>query len=85
METFGKIVLCIILCLCIALPIYFGATPSGRAVWNNWFHEVQKVDDDTNYKTRKKVEDTCRSMIASYNADKRTYEQYKDKIGRAHV
>ena len=78
METFGKIVLCIILCLCIALPIYFGATPSGRAVWNNWFHEVQKVDDDTNYKTRKKVEDTCRSMIASYNADKRTYEQYKD-------
>ena len=78
METFGKIVLCIILCLCIALPIYFGATPSGRATWNNWFHDVQKADDDTNYKTLKKVEDTCRSMIASYEADKLTYEQYKD-------
>lgn len=62
----------------IGLPIFFGATPAGKAIWNNWFHAVQKVDDDTNYKTRKKVEDTCRSMIASYNADKLTYEQYKD-------
>ena len=60
------------------LAIYFGATPIGRAVWNNWFHEVQKVDDATNYETLKKVEDTCRAMIASYNADKLTYEQYKD-------
>lgn len=61
----------------IGLPIFFGATPSGKAMWNNWFHDVQKADDNTNYKTRKKVEDTCRSMIASYNADKLTYEQYK--------
>ena len=78
MATFGKIMLCVLICLCIALPIYFGVTPSGKAVWNNWFHNVQKVDDATNYKTRKKVEDTCRSMIASYEADKLTYEQYKD-------
>ena len=78
MEKFGVVMLCVLLCLCIALPIYFGATPSGKAMWNNWFHAVQKVDDDTNYKTLKKVEDTCRSMIASYEADKLTYEQYKD-------
>ena len=78
MRTFGKVMFCILLCLCIALPIYFGATPSGKAVWNNWFHAVQKVDDSTNYETRKKVEDTCRAMIASYEADKLTYEQYKD-------
>ena len=62
----------------VGLPIFFGATPTGRAMWNNWFHEVQKVDDATNYETRKKVEDTCRAMIASYNSDKLTYEQYKD-------
>lgn len=62
----------------IGLSIFFNATPTGKAMWNNWFHAVQKADDDTNYKTRKKVEDTCRSMIASYNADKLTYEQYKD-------
>ena len=58
----------------IGLPIFFGATPTGRAVWNNWFHEVQKVDDATNYATRKQVEDTCRSMIATYDKDKAEYE-----------
>ena len=62
----------------IGLPIFFGATPTGKAMWNNWFHAVQKTDDDTNYKTRKQVEDSCRAMIASYNSDKLTYEQYRD-------
>ena len=78
MKTFGYVCLVILLTLAIVLPIFFGATPTGKAIWNNWFHNVQKVDDDTNYKTLKKVEDTCRSMIASYEADKLTYEQYKD-------
>ena len=68
----------IITILIVVLLIFSAVTPIGRAMWNNWFHEVQKVDDATNYKTLKKVEDTCRSMIASYNADKLTYEQYKD-------
>lgn len=62
----------------IGLPIFFGATPTGKVIWNNWFHAVQKADDATNYETLKKVEDTCRAMIASYNADKLTYQQYKD-------
>lgn len=78
MRKFGIVVLVILAVLIVILPIYFGATPSGRATWNNWFHAVQKADDDTNYETIKKVEDTCRSMIASYNSDKLTYEQYKD-------
>ena len=30
----------------------------------------QKIDDATNYETRKTVEDSCRAMIASYEADK---------------
>lgn len=72
-------VLIVLACiLIIGLPIYFTATPSGVSAWNNWFGTVQKVDDDTNYETLKRVEDTCRSMIASYNSDKLTYEQYKD-------
>ena len=68
----------VLLLLVVGLPIFFGATPTGKAMWNNWFHAVQKADDATNYQTRKKVEDTCRAMIASYNSDKLTYEQYKD-------
>jgi hypothetical protein len=60
--------------LLVVAPIFFGATPAGKAMWNNWFHDVQKADDATNYKTRKQVEDTCRSMIATYEKDKAEYE-----------
>ena len=38
----------------------------------------QKIDDATRYETRKTVEDSCRAMVASYEADKLTWEQYKD-------
>ena len=47
-------------------------------MWNERMHDVQTADDATNYETRKQVEDTCRAMIASYEADRMTYEQYKD-------
>jgi hypothetical protein len=70
--------LCVIVFAGIVAGIYFGCTPSGKAAWNNWFHEVQEADDKTNYETKKKVEDTCRAMVANYEADKVTYEQYKD-------
>ena len=78
MSKFWSIFCIIALVLVICLSIFFGATPAGKTVWNNWFHSVQKADDDTNYENIKKVEDTCRAMIASYEADKLTYEQYKD-------
>ena len=67
----------IVALLFIGAIFYFSATPGGRATWNNWWHGVQKADDATNYDTLKKVEDTCRAMIASYESDKLTYEQYK--------
>ena len=73
-EKIAIVVVAIVLC-CI---IFFAVTPAGRTVWNSWFYAVQKVDDATNYNTKKQVEDTCRAMIASYNTDKLTYEQYKD-------
>ena len=75
LAMIGAIILII---LVIGLPIFFGATPTGKAIWNNWFHAVQKTDDATNYNTLKKVEDTCRAMISSYESDKLVYEQYKD-------
>lgn len=63
--------------LCLIF-LYFGITPSGRAQRNNWWHDVQKVDDLTSYETRKQVEDTCRATIVSYESDKLMWEQYKD-------
>lgn len=51
--------------------------------FNTWFTHIvdyvdQKIEDRTSYDARKKVEDTCRSMIASYKTDKSTYDMYKD-------
>lgn len=64
--------------LAFALIFFFVANPLGVMSWNSWFGLVQRADDATNYKTLKQVEDTCRSMIASYEADRLTYEQYKN-------
>lgn len=57
--------------------IFVLITPTGRRLWNNWWHDVQTTDDETNYETKKQVENTCRSMIASYTSDKLVWEQYK--------
>ena len=78
MSKAGTIVISVLCTLAIAAGIFCGLTPTGRGVWNSWFHEVQTVDDRTNYETIKKVEDTCRAMIATYEADRLMYEQYKD-------
>lgn len=77
-KTIAIVLAVILSVLLIGFVIFFAATPTGVSIWNNWFHAVQKADDGTNYATLKKVEDTCRSMISSYNTDKLTYEQYKD-------
>lgn len=74
-----KIVLATALCLILLGGCsFFAFTPTGRLIFNTYTHTMQKVDDSTSYETRKKVEDTCRASITSYNTDKTTYEQYKD-------
>lgn len=78
MSKFGAAFVAVVVIILVVLGIYWGATPEGKGKWNNWFHDVEKVDDATNYETRKQVEDSCRAMVASYEADKLTYEQYKD-------
>ena len=45
---------------------------------------MQKAEDNNSYENRKEVEDTCRAMIASYNSDKLTYEQYKNSDNSEH-
>jgi hypothetical protein len=71
----------IIVCILILGPIIsYSINPFVRANINTKFYNVQVVDDATNYKTLKKVEDTCRSMIASYTSDKMMYETYINSI-----
>ena len=74
MSKFGVTIISIILIVGI---IFFGFTPGGRSIWNTYTHSMQKADENQ-YETKKKVEDTARSMIASYKSDVATYEQYKD-------
>lgn len=76
-EKLIVLTIAIVLIMGIGSGIFFGATHIGKATWNLWFGSIQKVDDATNYETLKKVEDTCRAMIASYEADRLTWEQYK--------
>ena len=77
MKKFITVILVILLCVGVTIV----GTVSGW--FNTWFGNKvdyidRKIDDATNYETIKKVEDTCRAMIASYESDKLTYEQYKD-------
>ena len=73
-----SIMIIVIAVVVIGGGIFFGLTPTGRAIWNSYRHTMQETDDQTMYKTRKQVEDTCRAMIASYEADRLTWQQYKD-------
>lgn len=76
LKIFGIIILVLII---------FGGFVIGGVLggwFKTWFtNKVEwvdrKIEDRTSYDTMKKVEDTCRSMIASYKTDKATYDMYK--------
>ena len=69
LTVFLVVLALVVSCFCL--------TPAGVALRNGYGYAVQKVDDATSYQTRKKVEDACRAMIANYEADRISYEQYK--------
>ena len=71
-----KAIASVILLVMIGILLY-ACSPLGRGIININEYAVQKVDDMTNYRTLKSVEDTARAMIASYNSDKLMYEQYR--------
>ncbi len=77
MNKVRTIIVAIISVILIGAIIFFGFTPGGRSVWNSYTHSLEKADENQ-YETKKQVEDTARSMIASYKSDVATYEQYKD-------
>ena len=77
MSKGGKVLLGLAAVLAAVLIVFY-MTPAGRGAVNAYFHDVQKVEDLTNYGIRKEVEDSCRAMLSSYESDRLTYEQYKD-------
>ena len=76
MSKTEKVLTAILIAL-VLMAAFFCITPVGVALRNSYGFAVQKVDDATRYETRKKVEDACRAMIANYEADRISYEQYK--------
>lgn len=70
--------LMVVLIMIAVVSVFCALAPSIVASINQWAYDVQKADDATNYDALKQVEDTCRAMIASYEADKLTYEQYRN-------
>ena len=77
MSNLEKSMMAFLVVLCL-LSGFFWLTPMGVGIRNGYGFAMQKVDDVTSYDTRKKVEDTCRAMIANYEADSLTYAQYKE-------
>lgn len=54
---------------------------------NLWKYDNQIAFNETDYQTRKQVEDQCRAMIASYKSDRDVYMKYKDSTdtGKANM
>jgi len=72
-----KNIIIVILVMALAVVLIVFAAPIRGAI-NSWVFGIKKVDEVTDYGTLKNVEDTARSMQASYKADKQRYLQYKD-------
>lgn len=75
MEEFLCKLIVVVTIVVILLGCFY-VTPWGRAVINSVDYANHKIDETTSYALKKEVEDTCRAMIASYEADRLTYEQY---------
>lgn len=80
MRAFEVIGVTICTVVLIVGLVFFGTTTDlfGRWFGNKVEYAEKKIDAATDYDAIKKVEDTCRAMISSYESDKLTYEQYKD-------
>lgn len=77
MNSFGKGILAALGGALVIVLLLITFSPTFRGMFNTYETKMQQVDDRTQYESRKRVEDEARSMIASYQADKIKYEQYK--------
>lgn len=72
-----KVIAIILATVFVVSIIFFAATPTGRTVWNNYTHSLNKADE-VSYETRKQVEDTARAYMANYKTDVDIYLTYCD-------
>lgn len=68
------LILAVLVILLIGLILLL---PSTRRLIIGYDYQIRKIEEES-YRNRKTVEDTARSMMAQYESDKLTYEQYKD-------
>lgn len=61
----------------VLATIFFVATPTGRRMINAYDYSLEKADE-SNYETKKEVEDTARAYIVQYNTDVMIYKTYRD-------
>lgn len=62
----------------VVILLIFAAGPTLVILHNRYSYMLQKTDDSTRYETLRDVENSCRAMIASFEADRLIFEQYKD-------
>ena len=78
MKNDNKNVIVLALVVIIAIIGFYFVRPMLTGFFNTQDAKVVEVNNKTSYKVKKQVEDTARSMIASYESDKLAYEEYKD-------
>ena len=61
----------------VVSSVTFGFVAFDKYVGEKQEFTLQKIEDNNDYESLKKVEDTARGMIASYKADALKYEQYR--------
>ena len=69
METKYKVIIGI-----FAFILVLSCTATGVTIYNEYKAELIEVNLDTNWEEQKKIEDTLRAYVSSYEADKITYE-----------
>lgn len=58
----------------IVLVIFFGLTPTGRSIWNQYKNR-DSVKDEVTDEQRAEIEHFCRDMIAAWAAEAKAYKE----------
>lgn len=77
MSNKARVILAIQIVAVVVL-LFLVLTPTGRSALNRWDAALRRTDVNTSYEEQKEIENTLRSYIASYEADKITYDTNKN-------